>query len=493
MALGNLYKLTLNDGKQDMFLEDAKLLNNVIQNINPKLEWKNIINVINKTHYFPINSYIMPSVPVGYYYKKISDFSGPLKFGSTISMQLQNDGAWIFDMVLRVKLKGLQAVSNIDKVRYTEFLGHRLFKDIKLIIAGDVVQKITPDIYNIYYERHVPTSKKIMWKNLIGQEVPYLGTLVSEPKISEIRQYVYIGDGPQTLKTSHPEVELWLPMIFWFNTDITKLLPICALTAADIKIELTINTVDKIVGCTNNSGGGRFIPPTISLMEMFVNHIETIDSIKNIVSSKKIFAIPIRTYETEDVVVNESTGKLQGNTTLKFIKNSVESIYIGFRPLVNEESLISWPQQQIHQAQYVKIPVVTENPSPNTISINFGIYYKSTDCIDKLSFLINDIEIYSNNTTTFFSKYLPYKLQNDSPESFTEIKGWNYIDFSLADRDLSKFTNQFGYINFNKNREFRIDFSSSYISNNTPTRCTVISRAIKLLLVTGNKIQFMYL
>ena len=88
---------------------------------------------------------------------------------------------------------------------------------------------------------------------------------------------------------------------------------------------------------------------------------------------------------------------------------------------------------------------------------------------------------------------MPYRIQNDSPESFTEIKGWNYIDFSLADRDCNKFVNQFGYINFNKNREFRIDFSSSYISNSNPTRCTVISRALKVLLVTGNKIQFMFL
>jgi hypothetical protein len=493
MALGNLYKLTLNDGKQDMFLENSKLLNSVLSGIDSKLEWKNIINIINKTHYFPINSYVMPSVPVGYYYKKISDYSGPLKYGSSFNMQMKNDGTWIFDMVLHVKLKGFKANSSVDKVRFTEFLGHRLFKDIKLIVAGDVVQKITPDIYNIYFERHVPTSKKTMWKQLIGQEVPYLGTVVSEPKISEIRQYVYIGDGPQTLKTSHPEIDIWLPMIFWFNTDITKLLPICALLASDIRIEFTFNDVDKLMGCTDNGGGGKFTPASISSVEMFVNHIETIDSIKNIVRNKTVFAIPIRTYETEDIIVNESTGKLQGNTHLKTIKNSVESLYVGFRPLINETSLISWPQQQLHQAQFVKIPVVTENPTPNTIGINYAIYYKTADCIDTMSFLINDIEIYSKNTSAFFSKYLPYKIQNDSQESFSEIKGWNYIDFSLSDRESSKFTNQFGYINFNKNREFRIDFSSSYITNNTPTRCTVISRAIKVLLVNGNKIQFMYL
>ena len=493
MALGNLYKLTLNDGRQDMFLENSKLLNQVISRINPKLEWKNILNIINKTHYFPINSYVMPSVPVGYYYKKISDYSGPLKFGSGFSMQMQNDGTWIFDMVLHIKLKGLKATVSTDKVRYTEFLGHRLFKEITLKVAGDVVQKITPDIYNIHYERHVPTSKKILWKQLIGQEVPYLGTLISEPKVSEVRQYVYIGDGPQTLKTSHDETDIWLPMIFWFNTDITKLLPICAMVASDIKIDFMFNNLSNIVGCVDNGGGGKFTPPTISTVEMFVNHIETIESIKSIIRSKTIFAIPIRTYETEDVIVNESTGKLQGNSHLKFIKNSVESIYVGFRPLVNENSLISWPQQQIHQQQFIKIPVVTETPVPNTIGINYGIYYKSSDCIDNLSFLINDIEIYTKNVPSFYSKYLPYRIQNDSPESFTEIKGWNYIDFSLADRDCNKFVNQFGYINFNKNREFRIDFSSSYISNSNPTRCTVISRALKVLLVTGNKIQFMFL
>lgn len=493
MALGNLYKLTLNDGKQDMYLENAKLLKQVLKDINPKLEWKHIISTINKSHYFPINSYIMPSVPIGYYYKKISDYSGPLKFGTTFSMQMQNDGTWIFDMVLHVKLKGLKATSSLDKVRYAEFLGHRLFKEIKLLIAGDVIQKVTPDIYNIYYERHVPTSKKTLWKQLVGQEVPHLATLVSEPKISEVRQYIYVGDGPQTLKTSHPEIDIWLPMIFWFNTDITKLLPVCAMTASDIKLEFTFNDMTNLVGCTDNGGGGKFTPPTVSQVEMFVNHLETIDSIKSIVRSKTVFAIPIRTYESEDLIVNESTGKLQGTSHLKNIKNSVESLYVGFRPLTNEQSLISWPQQQIHQAQFIKIPVVVENPSPNTIGANYAIYYKSSDCIDNLSFLINDIEIYSKNLSDFYTKYMPYKLQNDSQESFSEIKGWSYIDFSLADRESSKFTNQFGYINFNKNREFRIDFSSSYISNSNPTRCTVISRALKVLIITGNKIQFMFL
>jgi hypothetical protein len=492
MASGNLYKLLINNGKQDMLLEQGELLFERMSKLHKNMSWKSVIEYIGQTHFFPINSYILPSVPIAYEYKKLTQYSGPLKFGSNISVLLNNDGTWLFDMVVHLKLKGLSAKDPLDKVRYTEFLGHRLFDTIVFKCNGDVLQTLTPDIYNLYYQRQIPLSKKNLWKKMIGQEIPLVGQIFSEPRYSNTRQYFYMGDGPQTLKTSHDEVEIWLPLIFWFNTDVTKMLPIAMIPAAELKIEFTVASLDKIAGGVPYNGDGKFTTPTINEFEMFVNHIETIESIRNVMMSKKILLHPIRSYDYASTIVNESSGKIISNKSLTNIKGTIEAMYIGFKPAANANSLISWCQQCEFKQQLYKMSVIIDNPTPNVQSISQGIYYKDFPSVDNLSFYIDNVAIYNKMSETFYSKYMMGKIQNDSEESADDFFGWNFIDFSLAARNKTSFDNHFGYINLSQNRNFFLDYTSSTIGPQNQNICTIVTRVIKWVIYKNNHIKLSF-
>jgi hypothetical protein len=315
--------------------------------------------------------------------------------------------------------------------------------------------------------------------------------LTSDPTTSQVRQHVIVGDGPQTLKTSHDSLDLWIPLIFWFNNDFTKALPVCTMLSSDLKIDFKISDINKLAGCVDYGGGGQFNTPTIREFQVYVNHIETVESIKTLIISKKIYCIPIRTYDYETLVVNEASGKIIGNKQLKSIHNSVESLYIGFKPKVNEDSLISWPQQCIHEQKTLKMPVVIDSKTPS-VSINTCVYFKPADTVDSLSFVIDGIDLYSKNNIQFYNRYMNAKLQNDSIESYTDFHGWNYIDFSLASRSNLDFKNHLGYINFTRNREFYIEYTSNNISVSNPSICTVISRCIKWVVIRNGTVQFLF-
>jgi hypothetical protein len=331
-----------------------------------------------------------------------------------------------------------------------------------------------------------------MWKQMIGQEIPIVGQLISEPKYSNLRQYIWIGDGPQTLKTVHDEVELWIPMIFWFNTDVTKALPLIKLLGANLKVNFKFNTSNKLYACADYGGGGAFTHPNISEMELYVNYMETIDEIKNLLSSRSLLTYPVRGYDLHITTLDKSTDKFQGSTKFTKIRGSIESLYIGFRPIENETNLVSWCQQGKYIPAFYKMPVVKDNPVLNTLTTTSAIYYKFSSIINSLQFLVNDVEIYSKTDDSFYNKYMMYKSQNDSYESPVDMFGWNYIDFSLATRDNKQFSNQFGYINFSKNREFRIEYDSSFITNNTQAYLTIISRSVKWFVIKNNTIQLVF-
>lgn len=135
-----------------------------------------------------------------------------------------------------------------NAVRYCEYPGQRLFSEVKFEVNGNPLDDYRQEVVNMYQKFRVAPGKLTGWKRLVGQEVPVeaysdmcsaagasvwpadhvgltqnvggaaapvspLNASVSSRKLDHV---VY---GPQTPKDEQPALDMWIPLLFWFNLD----------------------------------------------------------------------------------------------------------------------------------------------------------------------------------------------------------------------------------------------------------------------------------
>ncbi len=129
--------------------------------------------------------------------------------------------------------------------RYAELPGQRIFKKVKFDVNGNPLDDYTAEAYMYFQKFQVAPNKMTGWKRLVGQEVPIeaYSDLMSIAGTSPYanaglvdvngraaaaapvngtqcaRRLTQVVNGPQTPKLVQPALDLWIPLIFWFNRD----------------------------------------------------------------------------------------------------------------------------------------------------------------------------------------------------------------------------------------------------------------------------------
>lgn len=170
---------------------------------------------IERTHILYMNAHFKPFVAIGYEYNKIGVQNGKPAFGQSCQFSIAQFGDFFADMCIHVVLKDLLPGPLSERVRYCDFLGHRLIQLVRFEVNGNFLDQYTSDVYNFHYNFMVPDYKRVNWKRCMGQETPNQAFLTPNPNQSEFRiQYAFLN-GPQTAKASIPLVEMWIPLLFW--------------------------------------------------------------------------------------------------------------------------------------------------------------------------------------------------------------------------------------------------------------------------------------
>jgi hypothetical protein len=376
MATGGVFKLITNSGVQDKLLMATDYLNSRIKlisnrniesmrkkygsSINLDESWIPDINAIDKSHIIFINGSFKPFVASGFEYVKVVANSN-LLFGSPVKFTLPQYGDFINDTVVHIKLSGLAAINNQDRVRYVSMLGHKLFSKVEFKVNANVLDEYDSNDYGAYYDFKVPPSKKIGWLRNIGQEIPNKALLTADPTYDMVQEYRWFGDGNQTFKQRHDDVELWIPLLFWFK-DIKNALPSVMIPHGQTNINITLPPVSEIVGFANysaNPATPSYTPPTISVMELYVNTIYMNPEVVKIFISKFGFSL-IRVHghhNNNNLTVNSSELKLNG------LKWPTETMYVGFKPQSNNNLSQYWHKNSQLTLNSIKVPVVVRNPN----------------------------------------------------------------------------------------------------------------------------------
>jgi len=133
-------------------------------------------------------------------------------------------------------------------VRYCEFPGERLFKDVQFNVNGNPLDEYTAMAAIFFQKFCVPPGKQVGWNRLVGQENPIpcyselcsingtsqwpsvavnltqFGTTTPAPvspvnDVITARRLGSIVNGPQTPQATQPALDMWIPLLFWFNRD----------------------------------------------------------------------------------------------------------------------------------------------------------------------------------------------------------------------------------------------------------------------------------
>lgn len=512
MALGSVFTLVANDGKTDKILAATELLNDrlkksqdarlfaciynykkyfesgvapfskseelqfysdpnkfcadrEIKSISPTL-WD-----ITQTHNIFMNKFYKPFVSTSHVYSRNTNRKGIQNFGKSVTFTITKNGSWFADMALHVKFTGLKANNAPDKCKYAAFPGHRLIKKVTFTVNNNELDSYITEDINKYFQYDVPANKKTAWMRAVGQEIPHMGYITPDPINNEFREVRWISDGPQTLKSAHDDVEMTIPLIFWFN-NITEAFPNCMLEYGQVDVKIDLAPAEEMFACANYGGGGSFTAPKISVFDLYVNHIESLPQIVSIYTSNYSYSL-IRIHRNYTATLNVAANDI----LMQELKYPIESLVINIRPLQNLASIDNWYKSTNLTEVLIKQPVITDSPAINTLAINTLEYNKEEPMVDILGFRVKDIRIFDDFPSDLYQNYFP--IRHGQFINAPDWEGWYLMAFNFNPGDY----NPSGHYNASTMREMYLKYVSRFISSSTPAKLTVLAQTLNFLLI----------
>lgn len=476
LKLQNQLLTTVDNSKYNDIKQNINYITNIL---NEKLSKYNDIiqpsfDDLSKSHFLFLNNQYKPFVECSMNYLKSSINTKPL-FGSSIEIPVPAEGNFLSDMAIHVQLSELRPENNLDKVRYADFLGHRLIKKVQLVINNNIIDEYTGEFYNVYYNLFLPDHKKKAWLSCIGQETPVEATLIQDPINDNFREKKYIYSGFQTLKFSQEVLDLYIPLLFWFNINKKEaFLNNFPFGRIIIKVEFeTINNIATCLDVENDIYHERFITPIFNECELYSNHIYINQDIQDIFIARLGFTL-IRTHVQIKKILNKNNDSLQLASELKY---PIEDVCIYARPDVNEsgiDSLNIWYKNSVQIIRNIKVPVIFKTENIEQLGINNITYYDSTPIFNDLALKVNNSSIHGGDTPLFYQSYIPLV---SGINISSNNNNYYYLSYNLFPKEFQPSS----YINMSRTRNITFNYSSSLIESWNPVNLYIHATAINFL------------
>jgi hypothetical protein len=390
-------------------------------------------------------------------------------------------------MLIHIRIDKLIARTANDRVRYADFIGHKILKKCQFVISNNVIDEYDRELYNIYYNLHTPEGKKISWLKCMGQEIPFVGTLISDPVNDTHKEVRYISNGFQTLKQNHPRLELFIPLLFWFNRDYRLVFPNHLKPYGQLKVRIELEQSQQLMGSLdiiNDVYNQNFDIPLIQSCTLYTKHIYMNPDIQDIFISKLGFNL-IRIYKKVEKILLNNDDRI----SIQELKFPIESLYVLFRPTINEtgiDNFQTWNLNSIANLTYVKTPVIYNVGGVDTLGINNIKYYNELPIVNAFRFEGNDSAIYGTQSVKFYDGYLPHISGQSIMSNNNNIY---YLPFTFNPQQHQPC----GYFNLSKIRELYLEYSSDVIETYKPVKVYIYATALNFLLLSQNAATLKYI
>ena len=381
MATGGIFQLITNDGKQDRMLMATALLNKRLRLIEQARAADPLISDstptlldIEKTHILFMNAHFKPFASIGYEYNKQRPQSGVSLLGSEVTFSIPQFGDFFHDMVLRLKLNAptierqdeMVLDDNVDTndndlgrqncpaFRWASFPGERIMERVSFQVNGNPLDEYTYHSMNFFREFIVTSNKKAGWFRCVGQETRQPGwwrqpgtdlVLNANPGNETGTPWAGVGPqsyricadvktGPQTPKLNPDDLELFIPLLFWFNLDPRLAIPSVAIPYGQRFINIRFSPANLMYGLVPR-GSGTWNDPRatltaasneISEIELYINNIFVNPEVHDIFIRRIGFSL-IRVHRQQLITADKASDEILLNN----MKWPLETLFVGMR------------------------------------------------------------------------------------------------------------------------------------------------------------------
>lgn len=387
MSQGAIYNIISGSEAQDKFMDAMDIMKNVLirqmllkgaplqeyitQNINTKqFEFKNddYRFLSSFQNYIPTMSFLDNSVALflNYSYKPFAAVAQEYNtvrpsiptWNNELTVDINKYGQFLTDCVVHVRIDGLEATDSRDRVRYINHPGHRIFDRVQFKIDNKVVDEYEAETYNQHYYREVPFDKRKAWERLMGQQDEWSTQLTPDPLNDLFSTKKTYSNGAQTFKQKQGSLDLWIPLLFFFN-NYEQALPLYMLNWGKIQFTFKITDPKNIISFADFGGGGGFTVPKISIFEVHCSNLYT-DPLVYTLFILKIKIFMIRTHKQEKFTLTSPDDRIR---LFDKLKGPTERFTVSFRPKENLEKSEFWYVNSVLTPNYVIEPVLARNAS----------------------------------------------------------------------------------------------------------------------------------
>lgn len=294
---------------------------------------------IERTHVLFMNAHFKPFAAIGFEYNKVTVASPTL--GTELIFSIPQFGDFFCDMALNVRFNQLTYASgnvapNQDVFRYCDFPGERLIQRCKFEVNGNPLDEYTTEAYQYYRQTKVQPNKQEGYFRLVGQELPHEAHLEQQTLVQpSTRVALDVFDGYQTPKGSHDALDVFVPLLFWFNMDCRLAIPSVAIPYGQRFIKVTLANSTELVELVappgaDNTDAGVLGNLTIAECTLYINNIFVNPEVHDIFIRRIGFTL-IRVHKFHVQRLSNSTE----DVLLQQLKWPIEYMTVGFRMLEN--------------------------------------------------------------------------------------------------------------------------------------------------------------
>ena len=366
MATAGIFTIITNDGKQDKMLMATDLLHGRLRQINSFNHSNNggkaddVNNLptlldIEKTHVLFTNAHFKPFAAIGFEYNKVNATAGNPTLGSTVQFSIPQFGDFFHDICGHVTLYNptLSSTatdpSDAPLMRWCSYPGERLFKRVQQEVNGNPLDEYYYHATNMHREYRVAPNKAAGWDRCVGQEESEQG-FVDQPKwalnavapgdvVSRTAARVNTGNQTPTGQKSQSQVypvgnlELFIPLLFWYNKDVRLAVPSVAIPYGQRYINIDLASRDELVDVVPRGAGTWASPngavtdlPGLKSIELYVNNIFVNPEVHTIYIKRIGFSL-IRVHRQQVYNANSSSQEV----LLQQLKWPIEYMFVGMK------------------------------------------------------------------------------------------------------------------------------------------------------------------
>jgi len=465
---------------------------------------------IEQTHVLFVNAHFKPFAAIAYEYNKVS--LSNVTLGSEIQFSIPQFGDFFNDMVLHLTLTapttqadfpaGTPDASDTVLYRWCEYPGERILSRVSVDVNGNPLDDYTDDTYVMHRQFRVGKDKLTGWNRCMGQEEAKTAfyhyqadqTLTSAPLLG--RASFNYHDGKQTYRKTHTDLDLFVPLLFWFNSDPSLSIPSVAIPYGQRYIKCQLATKEKLLraivnpSATLNLLNPRVTSPSIAICDLYINNLFVQPDIHDIFIKRIGFTL-VRVHRRQITNVNKAADVIH----LQQLKWPIETIYLGIRPTANITANVKVDNNTTPNTQLSIVDPLMEDwhrfgtvsntfnngtgaTAVNGVSTNFHLK-DTAPHITFLSIETHGIPLYNNLPAAFFNAYIPLTYGGWNVVTPTDV-GLYMVTFNLYPGSYQPS----GHMNASRAREFYFRYTSNYIASDVTGDLIINAVAINFLLIS---------